>query len=143
MREAQQLREDAKNLRLTAERLEALASERITSATLEMNQNSMGVTDAAKTFEKPYTGMTQHNAVLKALQLHGPQTIAELQTRLSNGGMEIKKMAHFAPIISRLKKRGIIEKDSGGRIVLKADLTTTQTGVLTLSSLAKKNEDEI
>jgi len=72
---------------------------------------------AAKLKPCEFKGMTQHAAILKALELYGPQTTRELYVRLNSGGMSFKKPTYISSLLARLKN--VVERTSDNRIKLK------------------------
>ena len=125
------MRAEAKRFRSLADRLDALAAE-IASQTQPVvasgqdntcNRGGLSPTPRPQkvvAIGGEYAGLTQNKAILKALQLYGPQTTAELYERLNAGGMTFKKAVYVTAIVARL--RDAVERIDGGKIKLKTPI---------------------
>ena len=125
------LRGEAKRLRSLATRMDAFASELdgepspqvelpLTggmSRVLVPALTGLAADVAAKLRTSEFKGMTQHAAILKALELYGPQTTRELYIRLNSGGMSFKKPTYISALLARLKN--VVERTTDNRIRLK------------------------
>lgn len=129
------LRNEAKRLRSLAQRMDALASElggtmlpiggMIEQPTTQWGPIDFRLPDAAMTTIPPFKGMTQHAAILKALELYGPQTTRELFERLNAGGMAFKKRVYITAILGRLKD--VVERTPDNKIKLKEQNLTVKS----------------
>jgi hypothetical protein len=135
------LRNEAKKLRSVADRIDAFASEldedvlaarRHTEPALKyyavMQPN--GATpalspDLEAIHPREFKGMTQHAAILKALEMFGPQTTKQLFNLLNAGGMAFKKPVYISAILGRLKS--VVERTPDNRIKLKAKTVEANT----------------
>jgi hypothetical protein len=124
---------EAKRLRSLADRMDAFALELNGKAPPEVGlpghtpkyghgTESEGQPVVLPRFLQEFRGMTQHAAILKALELYGPQTTRELFARLNSGGMAFRKPVYVASILGRLKD--VVERTPDNKIKLKTkDLT--------------------
>lgn len=136
----QVLRSEARRLRAVADRLDAFASELdggplrnsagsnvlpqhglpphlFSDDALEAYERASNPGGELLSFNSEFHGMTQHAAILKALELYGPQTVRQLFYRLNSGGMNFKKPVYVTAILGRLKS--VVERMPDGRIQLK------------------------
>jgi hypothetical protein len=145
------LRNEAMRLRSLAERLDAFAAEldgqspitpQLTFYGIEPRAAGVAsVTGTTPAISAPgmlafangvkrneFKGMTQHAAILKALEMFGPQTTKELFTRLNAGGMEFRKPVYVTSLLSRLKE--VVERTPENKVKLKdkAVAENTQNG---------------
>jgi hypothetical protein len=122
------LRNEAKRLRSLAERMEAFAAELDGNGVPPVMELPFGPSNSTRpknlatsgTFDvspREFKGLTQHAAILKALEMFGPQTTRELFNRLNAGGMAFKKPIYVSSILGRLKD--VVERTPDKRVKLK------------------------
>jgi hypothetical protein len=120
------LRNEAKRLRSLADRLDAFALElnggvpparRISDPVINYYRDLRVGEGASPINPKEFKGMTQHAAILRALEVYGPQTTKELFNRLNAGGMAFKKPVYISAILGRLKD--VVERTPDNRIKLR------------------------
>jgi hypothetical protein len=122
------LRNEAKRLRSLAERMDAYASELdgvggakdqpdLFKDNVRIFMTSSNSSILGPGNPREFKGMTQHAAVLKALETYGPQTVRQLYVRLNSGGMAFKKPVYVTAILGRLKD--VVERTEDNQIRLK------------------------
>jgi len=113
----QVLKSEAKRLRSLADRLDSFAAELSNVVASYGGQAGAGQTTPALKGFGAYDGLSQKNAVLKALQ-DGPQTTRELFERLNAGGQSFKKPVYVTAMLGRLKDK-VERTEDGKKIRLK------------------------
>lgn len=85
---------------------------------IHVNSSSNGADADTKAKQSlgEYVGMSQAEAILKALQ-KGPQTTAELLIDLNAGGQSFRERNYVTAVIGRLKDK--VERVEGGKVKLK------------------------
>lgn len=114
------LKAEARRLRSLAERLDSFAEE-IASAS-EGSSSSSSSPDSTETPALDglgeFSGMTQQEAILKALRQYGPQTTRQLFNRLNSGGQSFRRLVYVTAVAGRLM-RDKIERLSDGKLRLR------------------------
>jgi hypothetical protein len=134
---AEVLRNEAKRLRSLAERMEAFALELDGGKAKDRTLDLFSDTNSRRFAHSPnspvlgpvnpkeFKGMTQHAAILKALEAYGPQTVRQLFIRLNSGGMAFKKPVYVTAVLGRLKD--VTERTDDNQIKLKEKSSTANT----------------
>jgi len=122
MKSAIVLRTEANRLRHLANRMDAFADE-IEEEGQEKNNQRKFVVDhisdqVGSLSPGYYSGLTQSDAILKALEV-GPQTTRELFNRLNSGGQSFKKPVYVTAVLGRLKDK--TERTDDGKVKLKSN----------------------
>lgn len=103
------LKAEARRLRALAQKVEDLA--------LELSEGSLGtthqVTNAVANGRGEFSGLTQLQSVVKALEVYGAQTTRQIFERLNAGGQQIKRPTYITAMLPRLKDK--IERTDGGK----------------------------
>lgn len=114
------LRAEAKRLRSLADRMDAFAAElegqpsgdadrQVRTAT----SSDSGPITQRNAKHGEFSGLTQREAIIKALKVYGPQTSRELFERLNAGGMAFKKPTYITALLPRLKDS--VERTNDGK----------------------------
>ena len=122
------MRADAKRYRSLADRLDALASEMAHQAQPVASVAAAALPNGGLFAVPPrpqsppmtngeYSGLSQKDAILKALEAYGPQTTRELFERCNAGGMAFKKAQYVTALLPRLGDS--VERIDGGKLRLK------------------------